>query len=178
MSERKIWRRIWAVILVLCVLALLVSTIIFSYQTLSSAVFSSVKLGSVSGSWPRTVICDRQGLMSPAVDKARLSSRLAAYLTWSFHPSLVLHSNHTIFRLTVEDGERELQDILRFKRENNGSFDSFLSSMMPRCEDVILECQVGGDLSLSSPHFSLRLVSALSSLALTAAGRYLTPGLS
>ena len=129
-------------ILVLSVLATLISALLYSYQTLTSAVFSSVRLDSVSGPWPRTIICDRQGISSVAVDEARLSSRLSAYLTWSFHPSLVMKSDHTIFRLTVEDGQRELADVLRFRKEYNGSFDTMLSSLMPRCEEVILECQV------------------------------------
>ena len=150
LTESKIWRRVWGVILVLSVLATLISTLLYSYQTLTSAVFSSVRLDSVSGPWPRTIICDRQGLSSVAVDQARLSSRLSAYLTWSFHPSLVMRSNHTIFRLTVEDGERELRDTLRFRREYNNSFDSLLMSLMPRCEDLILECQVGLESLLTS----------------------------
>ena len=143
LTETAAWRKVWGAVLTLCLLALLGSVIIFSYQTFSSAVTSQVTMSPVTGPWPRTVVCDSQGLSSAAVRQARLSSRLVAFLTWSFHPSLVMESDHTIFRLTVEDGQRELADVLRFRKEYNGSFDSLLHSLMPRCEDVILECQLG-----------------------------------
>ena len=160
LSETSVWRKVWGAVLTLCILALIVSAVIFSYQTFTSAVFSEVTMSPVRGPWPRTVVCDSQGLSSVAVRQARLSSRLVAFLTWSFHPSLVMESDHTIFRLTVEDGQRELADILRFRKEYNGSFDSLLSSLMPRCEDVILECQVGLRPVLAGPACCQQIFSA------------------
>ena len=151
LSETPVWRKVWGVVVTLCILALIVSAVLYAYQTFSSAVFSQVTMAAVTGSWPRTVVCDSQGLSSPAVRQARLSSRLVAFLTWTFHPSLVMRSDHTIFRLTVEDGQRELADLLRFRKEYNGSFDSLLSSLMPRCQDVILECQLGVRPVLAGP---------------------------
>ena len=87
-------------------------------------------------------MCDRQGLSGQAVESARLSLGLVSYLTWSFHPSLVVPGVLDNTRVNMENVKGELGDIIQFNKEYEGSFDKFLSSLMVTCQEVIIECQV------------------------------------
>ena len=76
------------------------------------------------------------------MDAARLSLGLISYLTWSFHPSLVVPSVLDNTKVNMENVKGELGDIIEFNKEYGGSFDRFLNSMMVTCQEVIIECQV------------------------------------
>ena len=90
--------------------------------------FSQVSIQSVSGSWPRSYVCDKQGFSKSAVQNARISSSLVSFLTWSFHPSLVEVSVLNNTRINMENVKGELADIIRFRPEVAGNFDRQIHS--------------------------------------------------
>ena len=76
------------------------------------------------------------------MEAARLSPGLISYLTWSFHPILVVSSVLDNTKVNMENVKGELGDIIRFNKEYGGSFDRFLHSLLVTCQEVIIECQV------------------------------------
>ena len=107
----------------------------YFFQTFSSAVFSQVSIQSVSGSWPRSYICDKQGFSKTAIENARISSSLVSFLTWSFHPSLVEVSVLNNSKINMENVKGELADILKFRPEVAGNFDRHIFPHKPENSD-------------------------------------------
>ena len=71
-----------------------------------------------------------------------MTTSLLSYLTWSLHPSLVKMEVLNNSRINMENVRGELEDIIRFRDEVQGSYDRFLSSLLVSCEDLMVECQV------------------------------------
>ena len=146
------------------------------FQTFSSAVFSQIEVEPLGGFWPRAIFCDRQGLSSKSVEAARLSLGLISYLTWSFHPSLVVPGVLDNTRVNMENVKGELWDIIQFEKEYEGSFDRFLSSLMVSCQEVIIECQIGSGTEIEGKECCNKYFEKKSSLTVHGTCFSLKPG--